>query len=125
MKKYIAAVLMLSSLIGFGQKKLRVGEKIPFSKVAVFNTQDKRTEVDLPNGKTTTDRFVLVLFFNTQQPLKQIVEINQKLEQTLNRFQNNACKGASEIEYITICTEEKTRRVEEIFTRREFIKLEV
>jgi outer membrane protein OmpA-like peptidoglycan-associated protein len=107
MKKYIAAVLILSSLIGFGQKKLRVGEKIPFSKVAVFNTQDKRTEVDLPNGKTATDRFVLVLFFNTQQPLKHIVEINQKLEQTLNRFQNNACKGASEIEFITICTEEK------------------
>ncbi len=98
---------MLSSLIGFGQKKLRVGEKIPFSKVALFNTEDKKTDVDLPNGKTAIDKFVLVLFFNTQQPLKQIVEINQKLEQTLNRFQNNACKGASEIEFITICTEEK------------------
>ncbi len=106
MKNYIAAVLILSSLIGFGQKKLRQGEKIPFSRVAVYNSNDKKTDIDLPNGKELTDKFVLVLFFNTQQPLKQIVEINQKLEQTLNRFQNNACKGASEIEYITICAEE-------------------
>jgi outer membrane protein OmpA-like peptidoglycan-associated protein len=107
MKNYIALVLLLSNLIGFGQKKLRVGEKIPFSRLVVFNTEDTKALVDLPNGKIATDKFVLVLFFNTQQSLKQIVEINQKIEQTLNRFQNNACKGASEIEYITICAEEK------------------
>ncbi len=107
MKKLLAIIFFFPVLIGFGQKKLREGEKIPFSRVAVYNSNDKKTDIDLPNGKTMTDKFVLVLFFTTQQPLKQIVEINQKLEQTLNRFQNNACKGASEIEYITICAEEK------------------
>lgn len=107
MRKQLAVIFLFSFLVGFGQKKLRIGEKIPFSKVAVFNSADKKTEIDLPNGKSETDRVVLVLFFNTQQPLKQIVEINQKLEQTLNRFQNNACKGASEIEYVTICAEEQ------------------
>lgn len=105
MKNIFFIVLFFSNLICFGQKKLRVGEKIPFSKVEVYNKEGKKTNIDLPNGKTTTDRFVLVLFFTPQQPLKQIVDINQRLEQTLNRFQNNACKGASEIEYVTICAE--------------------
>ena len=107
MRNLITLIFLISCLIGFGQKKLRQGEKIPFSRVAVYNSSDKKTDIDLPNGKIMTDKFVLVLFYSTQQPLKQIVEINQKLEQTLNRFQNNACKGASEIEYITICLEEK------------------
>lgn len=105
MKNYFIAILLFSALADFGQKKLRVGEKIPFSRVEVLNNEGKKTNIDLPNEKTKTDRFVLVLFFTLQQPLKQIVEINQKLEQILNRFQNNACKGASEIEYITICAE--------------------
>ena len=107
MRNFISFILFFAVTAVFAQKKLRVGEKIPFSKVELFNLQDKKTQIDLPNGKTLNDKFVLVLFFNTQHPLKQIVEINQKLEQTLNRFQNNACKGASEIEYITICAEEK------------------
>jgi outer membrane protein OmpA-like peptidoglycan-associated protein len=34
-----------------------------------------------------------------------MVELNLKIEQILNRFQNNSCKGASEIEYITVCAE--------------------
>lgn len=106
MKNLLAVAFLFPVLLGFGQKKLREGEKIPFTKVAVFNAEDKKTDIDLPNGKTTTDKFVLVLFFNTKQPLKQMVDINQKIEQTLNRFQNNACKGASEIEYVTICAEE-------------------
>ncbi len=107
MKKYFTVILFISFLTSFAQKKLRVGEKIPFSRVTVFNSDDKKTDINLSNGKNLSDKFVLVLFFTAQQPLKQIVEINQKLEQTLNRFQNNACKGASEIEYITICAEEK------------------
>ena len=106
MKNYFPLVFLLLVLACSGQKKLSIGEKIPFSKIAVYNSEDKKTHIDLPNGKTLTDRFVLVLFFSPQQPLKQLVEINQKLEQTLNRFQNNACKGASEIEYLTICAEE-------------------
>ena len=89
------------------QKKLRVGEKIPFAKVEVYNNDNQKTFIDLPTGKPgSPDRFVLVLFFTTQQPLKQIVDINQRIEFILNRFQNNACKGASEIEYVTVCAEE-------------------
>lgn len=105
MKYLLSFILLFSMMAVSGQKKLRVGEKIPFPKVTVLNKENKRTEIDLPDGKSTTDRFVLVLFFTTAQPLKQMVEINQKLEQTLNKFQNNACKGASEIEYVTICAE--------------------
>jgi outer membrane protein OmpA-like peptidoglycan-associated protein len=105
MKYFLSVVLMLGLLTSYAQKKLRVGEKIPFSRVTVLNKENKRTEIDLPGGRSNTERFVLVLFFTTKQPLKQIVAINQELEQILNRFQNNACKGASEIEYVTICAE--------------------
>jgi len=108
MRLNLFSFLILLAFISSAQKKLRVGEKIPFSKIVLFNKDDKKTDIDLPNGKTSTDKFVLVLFFDTKQSVKSIVEINQKLEQTLNRFQNNACKGASEIEYITICAEEKS-----------------
>lgn len=101
----IIVILFLFSE-AYGQKKLRMGEKIPFSKVEVYSKENKKTNIDLPNGKSSGDRFVLVLFFTTSQPLKQIVEINQRIEYILNRFQNNACKGASEIEYVTICAEE-------------------
>lgn len=106
MKKCIYIFLLIIISNGMvAQKKLRVGEKIPFSKVEVYNKENQITNIDLPNGKAAIDRFVLVLFFNTDQPIKQIVEINQRIESILNRFQNNACKGASEIEYITICAE--------------------
>jgi outer membrane protein OmpA-like peptidoglycan-associated protein len=103
MKYFFSCVLMLGILTSYGQKKLRVGEKIPFSRISVLNKDNKKTEIDLPGNKASSDRFVLVLFFTTKQPLKQMVEINQRLEQILNRFQNNPCKGASEIEYMTIC----------------------
>lgn len=106
MKHFLVVIFLFPVFVGFGQKKLREGEKIPFAKVSVYSTDDKKKDIDLPNGKTSTDKFVLVLFFNTKQSLKQIVDVNQKLEQILNRFQNNACKGASEIEYVTICAEE-------------------
>ncbi len=107
MKLNLFSLFIVLSIIVSAQKKLRVGEKIPFTKLVLLNGADKKTDIDLPNGKTTADKFVLVLFFDTKQSIKQIVDINQKLEQTLNRFQNNACKGASEIEYISICAEEK------------------
>lgn len=116
MKKYFTVVLLFSILVGYSQKKLRVGEKIPFTRLELYTKDDKKTEIDLPNGKTISDRFVLVLFFNTKQPLKQLVEVNQKLEQTLNRFQNNACKGASEIEYVTICAEERAETWKQYLT---------
>jgi hypothetical protein len=106
-KRIFILLLIISPTLIFSQKKLRVGERIPFSRVDVFNENNKKTGIDLPNGKNTTDRFVLVLFYTPQQSVKHLVEINQKIEQILNRFQNNACKGASEIEYVTICAENK------------------
>lgn len=103
---YIFCLLFVCDIL-LAQKKLRVGEKIPFAKVEVYNKDNKKTSIDLPTGKQgSPDRFVLVLFFTTQQPLKQIVDINQRIEFILNRFQNNACKGASEIEYVTVCAEQ-------------------
>lgn len=108
MRSFALSVLLFSFAFSFGQKKLRVGEKIPFSHVTVFDKNNNKTNIDLPNGKNGNDRFVLVLFYTAEQPLKQIVEINLRIEQILNRFQNNACKGASEIEYVTICAEQKT-----------------
>lgn len=102
-RSFALILLLLSELLCSAQKKLRQGQLIPVSRLEVFDKNDKRAEIDLPNAKTSSDRFVLVLFFTSDQPLKKIVEINQKIEQTLNRFQNNACKGASEIEYMTIC----------------------
>jgi outer membrane protein OmpA-like peptidoglycan-associated protein len=107
MRYLLFSFFIIVSFFSSAQRKLRVGEKIPFSKIVLFNHEDKKTDIDLPNGKTFTDKFVLVLFYNTKQPVKHIVDVNQRLEQILNRFQNNACKGASEIEYITICAEEK------------------
>lgn len=106
MHKFISTFCLLVLFFsGYGQKKLRVGEKIPAAKVEVYSKDQQLTNLNLPNGKTAGDRFVLLLFFTTNQPLKQMVEINQQIEQILNRFQNNACKGASEIEYLTICAE--------------------
>lgn len=110
MRNYFVVGLILFSVFLSAQKKLRVGEKIPFTNVEVYNSENQPTKFDLPNGKTKGDRFVLVLFFTTSQPLKQMVEINQKIEQILNRFQNNACKGASEIEYVTVCAEEDAKK---------------
>jgi outer membrane protein OmpA-like peptidoglycan-associated protein len=83
--------------------KLRVGEKIPFSRVAVINQDKKAANIDLPSGKTTTDRFVLVYFFSSDKSVKELVAFNADVERILNKYQNNSCKGASEIEYVTIC----------------------
>ncbi len=104
-KNYIICILVCLSAICFGQKKLSQGDRIPFSRVEVLNKENKESHIDLPDGKNKSDRFVLVLFFTADQPLKKIVEINQQIEQILNRFENNECKGASQIEYVTICAE--------------------
>lgn len=99
----ILSLLFTSSL--FSQKKLRVGEKISVSKLEVSDVNNQSTKLELINGKSNSDRFVLVLFYNSTQPLKQIVRLNYQIELILNKFQNNACKGASEIEYITVSTD--------------------
>lgn len=106
MKKTLLIILSLAFFSFKAQKKLRVGEKIQFSNVEVLNSKGENTKIDLPNGKLNSDKFVLVLFYTTSQPMKQMVELNQKIEQILNRFQNNPCKGAGEIEYVTVCADE-------------------
>ncbi|MFO0320825.1 MAG: OmpA family protein [Bacteroidota bacterium] len=99
--------LLFTSLIGFSQKseKLRVGERIPFSKLEVLNQEQKLVNIDLPDGKNITDRFVLVYFYSSDSPTKNLISFNNDVERVLNKFQNNNCKGASSIEYVTICIE--------------------
>lgn len=107
MKNVFFYFLYFISGVAFAQKpeKLRVGEKIPFSRVVVFNQDNKATNLDLPNGKTTTDRFVLVYFYSADKSAKDLIAYNNEVERILNKYQNNACKGASEIEYATVCIE--------------------
>jgi len=50
------SILILVLLFGFlvkAQKsdKLRVGEKIPFSRISLKNQENVSTNIDLPNGK--------------------------------------------------------------------------
>ncbi|MES2567178.1 MAG: OmpA family protein [Bacteroidota bacterium] len=103
--------ILLSSLflvfVAKAQKtdKLRVGEKIPFSRITVLNQEKKNTNIDLTNGKNTTDRFVLVYFFSPENSIKDLISFNNDVERILNKYQNNSCKGASDIEYVTICLE--------------------
>lgn len=104
--KHIYCILFLNiSIFCFAQKKekLQVGERIPFSRVELLNQEKKVTSIDLPNGKNLTDRFVLVYFYSANTSVKQLIAFNNDVERVLNKFQNNACKGASEIEYVTIC----------------------
>lgn len=85
--------------------KLRVGEKIPFSRIVVLNQDKKASNIDLPNGKNATDRFVLVYFFSSEKSIKELISFNNDIEKILNKYQNNSCKGASDIEFVTICVE--------------------
>lgn len=116
-------ILFLSVFV-FGQKsdKLRVGEKIPFAKVEVLDKDKKLTSLDFPNGKTTTDRFVLVYFYSSSSSIKELVAFNNEVERILNRYQNNACKGASEIEYATICLESDANKWLDILNQTNFNK---
>lgn len=99
------SLLWCYSVVAQKATKLRVGERIPFSKVSLFNTEDKVVNLDLPDGKNVTDRFVLVYFYSSNSTVKQLIAFNDEIERILNKYQNNACKGASDIEYATICVE--------------------
>lgn len=105
MRKIFFIVLVL--IVGFlhAQKKLRVGQKIPSTTFEVFNADNQSVKFELSSDKKNTDRFVLVLFYSTSQPIRKIVQLNYQIELILNKFQNNACKGTSEIEYITVCAD--------------------
>jgi len=85
--------------------KLSMGDKIPFSRVAVVGQDKKATNIDLPNDKTMNDRFVLVYFYSAGASVKELTAFNNDIEKILNKYRNNACKGAGDIEYVTICAE--------------------
>ena len=107
MKKIVSYLFIIVCFSSMAQKsdKLRVGERIPVSKFEVINQNKKVLPIDLPNGKSLTDRFVLVYFYSANSYIKDLISFNSDVERILNKFQNNACKGASEIEYVTICIE--------------------
>ena len=56
MKKLILFTVLCFGFLVKAQKseKLRVGEKIPFSRIVLLNQDNKPTNIDLPNGKNTT-----------------------------------------------------------------------
>jgi outer membrane protein OmpA-like peptidoglycan-associated protein len=124
MKNVVILFCCFISLILSAQKaeKLRVGEKIPFSRVVVFNQDNKTINLDLPNGKTTTDRFVLVYFYSADKPAKELISYNNEIERILNKYQNNACKGASEIEYATVCIEKDFTKWQTLLTETNYNK---
>jgi outer membrane protein OmpA-like peptidoglycan-associated protein len=124
MKPVIYLIISLISTQLFAQKaeKLRVGEKIPFSRVVVLDEKKNKSNLDLPNGKNTTDRFVLVYFYSSETPVKDLVAINNSIERILNKYQNNACKGASEIEYATVCLEKDYRKWQNLLNETNYNK---
>jgi len=108
MRQFLSGVILfLWVTTSFAQKnnKLRMGEKIPFSRVTVFNQDKKETNIDLPNSKVANDRFVLVYFYSAATATKELIAFNNDVEKILNKYENNACKGAGQIEYVTICVE--------------------
>jgi outer membrane protein OmpA-like peptidoglycan-associated protein len=124
MKQIILTLFVLFTVTAFAQKvtKLRVGERIPFSKVELFSTGDKMVSLDLPNGKNTTDRFVLVYFYASTSTPKELIAFNNEIERILNKYQNNACKGASDIEYVTICLEKDPAKWKALLEQTNFTK---
>ncbi|MFN8117031.1 MAG: OmpA family protein [Bacteroidia bacterium] len=120
-------ILCIALFLGFyikAQKsdKLRVGEKIPFSRIVLLNQEKKPTNIDLPNGKNTTDRFVLVYFYSAEKSVKELIAFNNDVERILNKYQNNSCKGASDIEYMTICLEKDFSKWQSLLTETNYNK---
>lgn len=86
--------------------KLETGNTIPFKRVSVFNTLNEKTNLDLPNKNSMGDKYVAVFIYSLKsKSTKELIALNAEIEQVLNKYQNNACKGANEIEYATICLE--------------------
>jgi len=99
-----------------------MGEKIPFSRVTVLNQEKKETNIDLPNSKVTSDRFVLVYFYSAATPTKELIAFNNDVEKILNKYENNACKGAGQIEYVTICVEKDYNKWKTVLTETNYNK---
>ncbi len=124
MKKIVSYLFLISCFSSIAQKndKLRVGERIPVSRFEVINQDKKLSPIDLPNGKSLTDRFVLVYFYSENSTIKDLISFNSDVERVLNKFQNNACKGASEIEYVTICVEKDFQKWQKLLTETNYSK---
>jgi outer membrane protein OmpA-like peptidoglycan-associated protein len=124
MKKIFLYTFVFLAFLLKAQKsdKLRVGEKIPFSRIEVLNQDKKPTNIDLPNGKNTTDRFVLVYFYSPDKSIKELIAFNSDIERILNKYQNNSCKGASDIEYVTICVEKDFLKWQTLLTETNYSK---
>jgi outer membrane protein OmpA-like peptidoglycan-associated protein len=124
MKRLILFTVLCFGFLVKAQKseKLRVGEKIPFSRIVLLNQDNKPTNIDLPNGKNTTDRFVLVYFFSPDKSVKELIAFNHDVERILNKYQNNSCKGASDIEYVTICLEKDFSKWQTLLTETNYNK---
>lgn len=118
MKKLILSLSILFCLTLVAQKptKLRVGERIPFSRITLFNSADKITNLDLPDGKNMDDKFVLVYFYSSSSTIKELIAFNVEVERILNKYRNNSCKGASDIEYASICLEKDFKKWEGILS---------
>ncbi len=124
MKKISLLAILFFGFLLKAQKsdKLRVGEKIPFSRIVVLNQDKKPTNIDLPNGKNTTDRFVLVYFYSAGKSIKELIAFNNDIERILNKYQNNSCKGASDIEFVTICVEKDFSKWQSLLTETNYSK---
>lgn len=125
MKQFFSVVLLLFwSMTFLAQKndKLRMGDKIPFSRVTVLNQDKKATNIDLPDGKTENERFVLVYFYSAASSTKELVAFNNDIEKILNKYENNACKGAGQIEYVTICVEKDYEKWKTVLTETNYNK---
>ncbi len=124
MKHFSVIILLVFSGLISAQKngKLSMGDKIPFSRVAVLGQDKKATNIDLPTGKTMNDRFVLVYFYSAASTTKELTAFNNDIEKILNKYQNNACKGASDIEYVTICIEKDYDKWMKVLTETNYNK---
>lgn len=125
MKQFLRAVILfLWASTSFAQKngKLRIGEKIPFSRVTVLNQDKKATNIDLPNDKIANDRFVLVYFYSATTATKELIAFNNDIEKILNKYENNACKGAGQIEYVTICVEKDYEKWKQVLSETNYNK---
>lgn len=118
----IAFLILVFGLSAQKNEKLRVGEKIPFSRITLFSQDNKATNIDLPGPKSTTDRFVLVYFFSGTSTAKELIAFNNEIERILNKYQNNACKGASEIEYVTVCLEKDYNKWQSLLNETNYNK---
>lgn len=124
MRKLILVTFLFLGFLVTAQKsdKLRVGEKIPFSRIVVLNQDKKSTNIDLPNGKNATDKFVLVYFFSADKSVKSLIATNNEIERILNKYQNNSCKGASDIEYVTVCVDKDFKKWQTLLAETNYIK---